>query len=180
MTGLGNRSVLLRDLGAQWQQVESRLWEQRFDLFGDTPMQEALVKVRRRFEQEFASYPGVPRSALIIISDGESTDGSPVEECTAIAGSGTTIIGAYLTSGDISAPRKLYSSLPAGWPGGAKTLFEISSVIGEDGMVLGTLHSKGWDATPASRLFIQLNQSEIMADFVAAVLETQAGAEHNT
>ena len=48
MTGLGNRSVRLRDLGAQWQQVESRLWEQRFDLFGDTPMREAIVKVRQR------------------------------------------------------------------------------------------------------------------------------------
>lgn len=172
MAGLGDRSILLGELGRRWSELESRLWEQRFDLFGETPMREALAAIRKRFQLEFKAYPGLPRSALLVISDGESTDGSPIEECRSLAGEGTKVIGAYLTSSDIVKPRSLYSDAPPDWPAGAKTLFEMSSVVGEDAMVMELLQSQRWESTASSRLFIQLNESEALNEFVSAVLDT--------
>jgi hypothetical protein len=176
IAGLGKQSVPLKDIGEHWSEVENRLWGQRFDLFGETPMREAVTKVRDRFVQEFRSYRGVPRSALVVISDGESTDGSPADACEDISRAGTTVIGAYLTSNDIGEARKLYSKAHPAWSTGARTLFDVSSVIGEDGAAVTFLRSKGWDVDFGSRLFLQINQSEIMSEFVSGVLSTEAVA----
>jgi hypothetical protein len=170
IAGLGQCAVPLKVLGERWSQVEERLWDQRFDLFGKTPMRRAMIAVRDRFHEEFRAYRGVPRSLLIVVSDGESTDGSPVDDCRSIEGHGTTIGGAYLTSNDISTTRKLYEAAPAGWPSGACTLFQMCSVIGEDGPSLGALRSQGWNVTANSRLFLQLNQSDVLSEFVEAVV----------
>lgn len=179
--GLGDKAVRLDEIGRQWDQIESRLWEQRFDLFGDTPMQRGMQIVKDRLQREFRGFPGIPRSALIIVSDGESTDGSPIAACRSIQGLGTTVVGAYLTSSDIAEPKRLYADPIENWPQWAKTLFEMTSAVGEDGAALGLLNAKGWDATFRSRLFVQINQSQIMAEFIESVVEIEAQARaHGT
>jgi hypothetical protein len=179
MSGLGTDSVPLEALGNRWQEVEARLWEQRFDLFGETPMRAAMTELLARFKLEFQRYQGVPRSVLILISDGDSTDGSPLEPCRRIAELGTTILGAYLTDTDVTEPRRLYASPEDGWPSGARTLFGMSSLVGEDGLTLGLLKSKGWAAEAGDRLFIQLNQSEIISEFVNSVIEIEHQASRS-
>ena len=51
MSSFGERAVPLRLLGERWAQLESRLWEQRFNLFGDTPMKQALDTVSASLER---------------------------------------------------------------------------------------------------------------------------------
>ncbi|MGA2905224.1 MAG: TIR domain-containing protein [Candidatus Korobacteraceae bacterium] len=176
IAGLGTDALLLSALRARWKDLESGLWEQRVDLFGDTPMRAALEASRARLAQEYKKYAGTPRSILIIISDGDSTDGSPLDLCQAIMEEGITIVTGYLTSADVTEPRKLYSEADPGWPAGAKTLFGCSSQVREEAsalrsVALASFESKGWQVSPGSRLFLQLNQSEILSEFLTTVLD---------
>jgi hypothetical protein len=179
MSGLGSKAILLAELGRRWSEFEERLWEQRFDLFGDTPMRQALQSVHERYRQEVANYKGTPRSVLIVISDGDSTDGTPVDECEAMMAEGVIVIGGYLKSSDVTEPKTLYARPLSSWPNGAKTLFECCSKIGEDGAVLGVFSSKGWKAAAGDRLFVQLNQSEMLSDFLSSIVEAHAHISHH-
>jgi hypothetical protein len=137
-------------------------------------MRQGMQVVKNRFQEEFRKFPGMPRSALIIVSDGESTDGLPTMESREMQHLGTTVVGAYLTSNDVAGPKKRYDKPLDSWPDGARTLFEMSSPVGEDGTALALLQAKGWEASFESRLFIQLNQSQIMSEFMSAILEIEA------
>ena len=178
IAGLGSRSLLLGDLRDRWKELKAGLWEQRVDLFGGTPMAAAIETIQRRFKEEFKNYNGTPRSLLIMISDGESTDGSPIDLCHQILAQGTTIACGYITSSDVTDARQLYSEPDSTWPEGARTLFACSSQVGEEFKALSlatpqfepSSTSRGWQIDAKSRLFLQLNQSEILSEFMAAIL----------
>src|SRR5207249_2316321 len=85
------RTLSLKEIDAHWPTIEKRLWDQRLDLFGTTHMRAALEAVANRFAAEFAHSTGTPHSALLLVSDGKSQDGSPVEVCRTIANRGTII-----------------------------------------------------------------------------------------
>jgi len=170
IAGVESRTLSLKEIDEQWSVIEGRLWEQRMDLFGTTPMRAALEVVAERFAAEFAVFDGVPHSALLLVSDGESKDGSPVDACRMIARRGTIILSCYLTGEDVAEPRRLYARPQSGWPEGAVTLFRCSSALEEDSLLLRVLHEKGWAAAEGDRLFVQLNQSALVAEFVSLIL----------
>lgn len=171
MAGTQPHTLSLREVDQRWLQIEERLWEQRIDLFGTTHMRAAMESVARRFATEFARYDGTPHSALFLISDGESKDGSPVEVARQIAQQGTIILSCYLTGQDVADPRKLYESPLPNWPEGAITLFECASALEEDSILLPVLRDKGWQAREGDRLFVQLNQSALLVEFGSVVLD---------
>ena len=175
IAGVEPRTLSLKEIDEQWSVIEGRLWEQRMDLFGTTPMRAALEVVAERFAAEFTHFPGVPHSALFLVSDGESKDGSPLAACRTIARRGTIILSCYLTGEDIAEPRRLYARPQPGWPEGAVTLFRCSSALEEDSLLLRVLQEKGWAAAEGDRLFVQLNQSALVAEFVSLVLNLGSG-----
>jgi hypothetical protein len=177
IAGLEPRAVSPKEIDEQWPGIEERLWEQRIDLFGTTPMRAALEVVSERFANEFAAFAGVPHSALLLISDGESKDGSPLGACRAIARRGTVILSCFLMGEDIAEPRRLYARPQPGWPEGAVTLFRCSSVLEEDSLLLPVLQEKGWAAAEGDRLFVQLNHSALVAEFVSLILDVGPGRE---
>lgn len=166
-----SHTLSLEELDAQWEAIQERVWEQRVDLGGKTMMREVLKAVADRFNSEFTSYDGIPHSALFLASDGESKDGSPLDACDEIASSGTVILSCYLTDQDIAEPKRLFSRPQPNWPKGAETLFRCSSTLEEDSVLLPLLREKGWSATEGDRLFVQLNQSELLSEFVSFVLD---------
>ena len=178
VAGVGPKSLSLKEIDSQWALIEERLWEQRIDLFGTTKMRAATEAVAERFAAEFASYTGTPHSALLLVSDGESKDGSPLEACRKIALRGTIIFSCYLTAQDIAEPRRLYARPEPGWPRGAVTLFRCSSVLEEDLLLLPLMREKGWAAVEGDRLFVQLNQSALVSEFVSFVLGLAPGPNH--
>lgn len=171
VAGIESHTLTLKEIDSQWQTIESRLWDQRMDLFGATQMRAALEMIAERFNSEFASYPSLPHSVLFLISDGKSKDGSPLEACRSIAGRGTIILSCYLTDQDVTEPRRLYSRPQPGWPEGADTLFRCSSAIEEDSILLPVLREKGWLAEEGDRLFVQMNQSILVSEFVSFALD---------
>lgn len=170
VAGVESHTLSLKEIDSRWSKIEGALWDQRMDLFGTTQMRAAMEAVAERFADEFLSYAGTPHSALFLVSDGESKDGSPLEACQKIALRGTVILSCYLTGQDVAEPRRLYARPQPGWPEGAVTLFRCSSVLEEDSLLLPLLRDKGWTAVEGDRLFIQLNQSALMSEFVSFIL----------
>ena len=176
LAGIQPQTLSLKEIDSCWSMIERRLWDQRIDLFGTTQMRAAMERVAERFAAEFAPHAaGTPHSALFLVSDGESKDGSPLEACCKIAQRGTMILSCYLTGQDIAEPRNLYGSPQTGWSEGAVTLFHCASVLEEDSLLLPIMHKKGWTASEGDRLFVQLNQSAMMSEFVSCVLELASG-----
>ncbi len=171
VAGVEPRTLSLTEIDSRWSLIEERLWEQRIDLFGSTQMRSAMEAVAARFAAEFAAQAGTPHSALFLVSDGESKDGNPLEACREIARRGTVCLSCFLTGKDIAEPRRLYARPQPGWPEGAVTLFRCSSVLEEDSLLLPVLREKGWAAAEGDRLFVQLNQSALVSEFVSFVLD---------
>jgi hypothetical protein len=92
VAGASDHTLKLRDIEAQWKQISDGLEDQAVDLFGATPIRRAMEEIESRFAQEFTRFEGTPHAALVIVSDGQSSDGSPVEPCLRIARCGTTIL----------------------------------------------------------------------------------------
>jgi len=171
VAGVEQHTLSLKELDARWPLIQERLWEQRLDLFGTTQMRAAMETVADRFAVEFASYTGTPHSTLLLLSDGVSKDGSPLAACRDIARRGTVILSCYLTEQDVAEPRRLYAQPQSGWPPGAVMLFRCASILEEDSLLLPVLREKGWAASEGDRLFVQLNQSALISEFVSFALD---------
>jgi hypothetical protein len=179
VAGVEPHTLSLKEIDSRWSLIEGRLWEQRIDLFGTTQMRAALETVVERFAAEFTPQAGTPHSVLFLVSDGESKDGSPLEACRKIARRGTVILSCYLTGQDVAEPRRLYARPQPGWPEGAVTLFRCSSILEEDSLLLQVLREKGWAAADGDRLFVQLNQSALVSEFVSFVLDLAPGTKRS-
>lgn len=157
-------------------------------IFRDTPMCECLRMMRDRFaqlmnqpKQPFSiltmlkkPLEAKPQSLLILISDGESTDGNPESVAQAIKALGVTVLCIYLTDADIHSPKDLPTSASATWDRGARHLFNMASTVGnteETGALpwKQTLRASGWTVDTDSRLFVQINHSETLADLLRIV-----------
>lgn len=170
--GLTPTTLPPREIDDHWQEIEESFWDQQMDLGGLTHMRKALETINTRFLAEFSAHSGTPVSALLLVSDGESRDGSPLEVCKAIAKRGTVIMSCYLTSQDILEPKRLYSSSQSIWPSGARMLFNCSSPLTEDlAGLISELAKKDWQVKEGDRLFVQLNQSSHLAEFLSFALE---------
>jgi hypothetical protein len=126
LAGFTPSILTLEEISHKWARLESGLQEQKIDLGGDTPMGPAIDGVDKRFMNEFGRYGGTPYSALLIVSDGESTEGDPRLGCQRIAERGTMVMCCYLNATDVVEPKTLYGQARAEWPDGAKTLFACS------------------------------------------------------
>lgn len=137
-------------------------------IYGNTPMRSAMNTIRERFERELLNRPRDTASILLILSDGEPTDGDPSDFVESIKSMGVTVISCFVTNQDVALPRTLFDIPEPHWNAGAKLMFNLSSPLSE-----GThefFMEKRWKITPESKLFVQLNHSELLEEFVCFVL----------
>lgn len=120
--------VSLSDLAEHWDTYEQHLRHLAEEMFGSTPMAEALETIRARFQRELeaATYYAMP--ALFLLSDGmpnRGTDRAVLEKTAELRARGTLVISCYVTEHDTTEPRRLYGSAPAGWPA-ARSCYSIA------------------------------------------------------
>ena len=89
-------------------------WERLLDdiepyLYGVTPMCEALQSVQPLFQDQAYS-----SKAIVLISDGNATDGNPLTPTQALRDAGGTIVACLLTDSAIDGHR---GTAPTPWPG---------------------------------------------------------------
>jgi hypothetical protein len=147
-------------------------WEQLLDdieqyLYGGTPMCEALQSVGGLFQvKDYSS------KIMILISDGESTDGCPFPSAQAIRNTGGMIFACLLTDSDIKEPRQLRgpNDVDTTWHRAARDMFSMASTVSYDSGPVQALRRRGWKIPTSGlcKLFVQANNPTIIDDFVTA------------
>jgi hypothetical protein len=130
----------------------------------------ALTDVKHRFKAELAKRPSGTAATLFVLSDGEPTDGSPSDIMQAIRALGVVVISCFVTDEDVADPRTLYGKPTATWPHGARIMFDAASTLRDDSDIARFLLQKGWKIHPEARLFVQLNHSEVLEEFMETLL----------
>jgi hypothetical protein len=148
-------------------------------IFGSTPMQEAFSKVHRRFERELSKRPKDTIPVLFVVSDGEPTDGDPLPLSNEIKKLGVTIITCFVTNKDIAVPKILIGKRDDNWDNATKLMFDMASTIDETSSFSDFLLKKGWTIQKNAKLFVQVNHSSVLEEFINVVLSPFDGKSIN-
>jgi hypothetical protein len=168
---VGETTLGLNELGELWKESSTSLADAEGLIFGNTPMCEALRKSLNRFRCEIPKYSSKGILPIfLLVSDGEPTDGDPELIADQIRQLGVTLVGCYITSQNVVAPRTLYATPQVTWPSSARRMFEMSSQIPEDSPLNHYLLRQGWVIAPNAKAFIQANHSEILEELVGLAL----------
>lgn len=166
-------TITIDQLFERWDAYQSHVRELASQMFGTTPMLEAFQLIQQRFieEKEKASFTNPP--ILFVLSDGDPTDGTPEEilqvtKC--LRESGVFIISCYITDQDIIGAKKLYGDSQADWPEAAKLAFAYASLLPKGSSFEAHFHELGWKTEKNARMFAQVNQTEVMREFLEVVL----------
>lgn len=144
------------------------------DLFGTTPMCQALGEIRDRIKGECSRKSFTFPLLLLIISDGLIDEGDPLPLIEELHDMGVMTLCCYLADRDVLAPRKLYDAEEANWSDGARLLFRCASTLHSDNYVslamFDYLSDHGWNPYEGVRLFAQVNQAEALGEFLEILL----------
>lgn len=167
-TAVGDATMSAKDL-AELSTGDSDLSADDVEplIYGNTPMRQAAEEIAARFKRTGAD--ANEKRILLVISDGEPTDGDPSKTFGAIEQTGVTIVSCFVTDGDIAEPRTLVAAQQPGWTDGAKLMFRIASRLDDTDPLARALLAHGWTIKEGAKLFVQVNHSEVLAEFVRAV-----------
>jgi hypothetical protein len=170
--GDGQSIVALEELSSQWEQWEGHFVKLAFAMLGQTPMLAGFMELteRLRLERSKMSLFGPP--IILVLSDGDPTDSSPdqvVSAAKTLQDLGCIIISCYVTDSSVTEPRRLYSSAKDQWPSGAKLMLACASKLPSLSPLEGYLAQYGWSIEPEARLFAQINQPEILSEFMGTI-----------
>lgn len=85
--------------------------ELRPHMYGWTPMRAAMSKTLAVFRE----HPDIEQRALVMISDGNSTDGDPLPLADELKQENVTIAGVFLTNDNTISRRRLHDQPPRDW-----------------------------------------------------------------
>lgn len=189
-TQVGDTTCSLSELVEMWTEVGGSFNNGKDYLFSATPLRGCMSEIVLRFDRETKREKGLVRDkVLLVISDGDSTDGQPREFVERLDKAGVTIATAFITDREVGGPRLLANETKASWMEGARILFDMASKTdrpaqeisakGPKGMDVTwrkAFEQNGWTVPNGARLFAMVNQFEILADFmrmIATVLPTK-------
>jgi hypothetical protein len=106
------------------------------------------------------------RRILLVISDGDPTDGAPTETLSRLREDGITVISCFVTDEDIADPKTLVAIPKEAWTAGATLMWTAASEIDEQGPFSRYLLQQGWSMEKHAKLFVQVNHSDVLKEFV--------------
>ncbi|AYL97325.1 TIR domain-containing protein [Mucilaginibacter celer] len=171
-----NTTVAIDQLANNWRDYKNHLEKLAREMLGDTPMKEGFQAVFSRFEFELRNKSYAEGPVLFVLSDGDPTDSAYHDRSDIISIAekikrlGVTIISCYVTDHNITESRKLYSNHRSDWPSGANLMLKCASTISPGSPFANYLREYGWNFEPNARLFNQVNQSELLSEFMQMVL----------
>jgi SEFIR domain len=168
MESLGETTVSIGDLADLWTQSGNTLDRAEDVIFGDTPLTVTFQRLVRRFETERQHDSSETQKVLFVLSDGEPTDGDPRTIAKTLP-SDVTIVSCFVTNTDVTMARTLFGVPDSTWTLGARLMFDISSVAEPDNPFVQLLQARGWIVPAEARLFLQVNQSGILEEFVSGL-----------
>ncbi len=179
LTEIGDTTITLNELVKLWKGSRQSFADAEGMIFGATPMCRALEAIRERFTRELVCCGrDKPATVLLLVSDGESTDGDPIQLAQQVKDMGVTVIGCYITDHDVLEPRHLLNSVGQTWPKGAKDMFEMASELPANSVFARHLLREGWRLSDRAKAFVQVNHSEVLRELVSLALSPiEAGSQ---
>jgi hypothetical protein len=174
LSGSQTTTISIDHLAHNWTKYKSHIEGLGKQMLGGTPMAAGFKIVQDRFRAELAhkSYTGEP--VLFVLSDGMPSPPDSSQEVIRVAeeikGQGILIIACYVTSDDVAEPRRLYSRSPKNWPDGARLMLECASPLPKSSSFENYLAEYKWAVEEDGRLFTQINQSEVLSEFMNLIL----------
>lgn len=163
----GDTTLTVAELSDLWKNDGSaRFGDMEALIYGNTPMKRAVEAARQRFERE--PFHENETRILFVVSDGEPTDGDPIDQFDGIKAAGVAVVCCFVTDEDISEPRRLYADEQPGWSRGARLMFGAASSIEPGSKLVRQLKDIGWEIPNNGRLFVQANHTDIVAEFIKA------------
>ncbi|CAF0972664.1 unnamed protein product [Adineta steineri] len=131
-------------------------------IYGETPMCKAIQSAVNTYYSSSHE-----QKVLFLLSDGESTDGNPVQFASKLHDQNVLVFACLLTSQSISYPRRLYYKADPNWSQAQKQMFELSSTVENCHSAMSILLEQGWElpADGHSRIFIQANHPDVIKEF---------------
>lgn len=174
----GESTIGISALSKSWGELENHVTSMAKQMFGATPMLEGFTAVQQRFKDE-GRCRRLAGCILFVLSDGAPTDAPPervVQAARVLKGEGVLIVSCFVTGHDITDMKHLYGQPPVGWPVEAKLMFDVASEVSEAPSLSGYLAEHNWIAEPAAKLFTQVNQSEVLSEFLQMITSPLSAA----
>ncbi len=170
LQSIGDTTLSIEDVAKLWENSGETLTNAEELIFGSTPMRECMLEVAGRFEREVKLRGRNTKRILFVLSDGEPTDGDPLPVLEQVRAMEVTVVSCFVTDQDIANPRVLFGEPEEQWSRGAKLMFDMASKTEEDSAFVNFLLRKNWTIKPNSRLFVQVNHSAILEEFIRVVI----------
>lgn len=170
LQSIGDTTLSIEEIAQLWESSGETLANAEELIFGSTPMRECMLEVAKRFEREIKSRGQDTAPVLFVLSDGEPTDGDPLPALEQLKPLGVTVISCFVTDQDIANPRVLFGEPESQWSRGAKLMFDLASTVEENSAFSNFLLRKNWIIKPNARLFVQVNHSMILEEFIRVVI----------
>lgn len=167
---IGDLTINVGGLHELWGESGAPLKNAEEFIYGATPLCQAIKAVAARFDRERQRRATKSSEVLFLLSDGEPTDGDPLPIAQELRDGGVTIVSCFVTNDDVTSPRRLFHKPEKAWGPGARLMFELASATGSDNPFVGFLERQGWTVPAYSRLFVQVNHSQILEEFVRSLL----------
>lgn len=170
LVDIGDTTLPIEDVASLWDSSGETLGNAEELIFGNTPMTEAMNLILARFQRELENRSEKTQPILFIVSDGEPTDGDPMPAIKGLQELGVTIVSCYVTDRDFANPRVLYGEADPMWDHGTKLMFKAATHVGDESEYARFLLDKGWTINQSAKLFVQINHSTILEEFIRVIL----------
>ncbi len=174
---IGNTTLSFEEVADMWESSEITLSNVKELIFGNTPVKEVLTAITNRFARELRKRGAETQSILFLVSDGKFTDVDPLPLVEKLQKMGVTIISCFINDEDTANPRVLLNRADPRWGPEAKSMFEIASPMGDLPEVRRYLLEHNWTIYPHPKLFVQLNHSDVLREFVQVTLSILEDSE---
>jgi len=169
-------TLTLTELARLWSGEPASFNHAENFIFGGTPMRQCLEQVAGRFASEAVKLPAGVHKFLVLVSDGEPTDGDPGPALERIRSQGVFVASCLVTEADVTELRRLYSEPCPEWNNAARLMFEAASAVEDDDVYRELLEGQGWSVGEKARVFMQINHSEMMDEFLTLAFSRTQGS----
>jgi hypothetical protein len=174
LDAVGPVLVSPREIADLWQRAGSSRTDTesvKHVILGNTPICEAMRTALGRFNDPRLTPPDADK-LLLILTDGQSTDGDPEPIAAELKRHGVTVYSCFVANSDVASPRHLFRTSQTGWTNAATTMFNVASTATPTAQAVQQLREDGWQADSECHLFAQVNHSEVLTQFIRSVVDT--------
>ena len=170
---MGRDVLTVNELVEDWENSKKYVTSLINEMFGNTPMYEALKIAKAKITQEKQKTNLTFPIILFIVSDGEPSDAQPSQILDLIEDvkkENVLIVSVFLTDKNITQHKKLYSNANSDWSIGAKLMFNSASTLPPNSPFYDYLQEFNWEFGENPKMFAQVNHSDTLREFINIIL----------